>query len=88
MYPESRKEKLKQVERLKIHGFGKDADASTSYKTTFDEYDSILVSFERTGGPYEVYKCTSASDKLSLWGTGSGCDTVYVFVKKHGNSKK
>lgn len=78
--PETDSERKKFIERGKVLGFsadGYDDDIPNSQlRKTMKKYDDIAF---QTDFKFGVYEC--GAGKYTKYGTGSGCDPIFVFLK-------
>ena len=67
---ESQQDKSKNVQKLKILGFGEESD----FHKTYHKGDNLVL--KQDGSTFEAYM----SSRRKQFCTGSGCDYVYVFT--------
>lgn len=80
----TKKNKMKEIQHLKVHGFTDDGNfESHEYRKNYSAHDEIAISLspERYSTfIFGVYNCDVGPYGVKAFGSGSGCDPIYIFA--------
>jgi hypothetical protein len=81
----TKKNKIKEIQYLTVHGFTSDSNyEATKYRHESVQYDDIAISLSkerRSDFIFGVYDCHVGPFGIESFGSGSGCDPIYIFAK-------
>ena len=79
-----KKDKIKEIQYLGVKGFTDNRNFDVSvYRTEFTELDDIAITLSKerhSSFIFGVYDCNVGPFGIEAFGSGSGCDPIYIFA--------